>query len=131
MTLRLLDTDIMIDILRRKQPAMNWLSSLAEEPKLPGYVAFELMQGCSNKREMVQLRKSIESYQLLWPSEQDANRALETYAIARLSHNLGILDALIGECARGLNAVLCTFNTKHFNAIPGLPLEQPYIRVLT
>ncbi|MBE9234132.1 hypothetical protein IQ231_21295 [Cuspidothrix issatschenkoi LEGE 03284] len=43
----LLDSDIIIDFLRKYPPAISWLSSLGEEEiALPGYVAMELMQGC-------------------------------------------------------------------------------------
>ncbi|MBE9056747.1 type II toxin-antitoxin system VapC family toxin [Sphaerospermopsis sp. LEGE 08334] len=46
----LLDSDIVIDFLRKYPPAIIWLSSLGdEEIALPGYVAMELMQGCKNK----------------------------------------------------------------------------------
>ncbi|GCL38418.1 MULTISPECIES: type II toxin-antitoxin system VapC family toxin [Sphaerospermopsis] len=45
----LLDSDIVIDFLRKYSPAIIWLSSLGdEEIALPGYVAMELMQGCKN-----------------------------------------------------------------------------------
>lgn len=49
----LLDSDVMIDLLRQYPPAMRWLNSLDEEEEmvLPGYVVMELIQGCRNKRE--------------------------------------------------------------------------------
>jgi len=127
--MRLLDTDIMIDILREKQLALDWLGSLDEAPHLPGFVVMELMNGCRDKQEMVQLRKKVEPFRIHWPNDSDSNRALATFEQGRLSHNLGILDALIGECAVGLNAALCTFNAKHFNAVQGLKTEQPYEKV--
>jgi predicted nucleic acid-binding protein len=45
--MRLLDTDVMIDILRDYAPAIEWLSSLQDEeaPGLPGFVVMELVQG--------------------------------------------------------------------------------------
>jgi predicted nucleic acid-binding protein len=40
----LLDSDIMIDFLRKYPPAINWLSSLEDEKiALPGYVVMELI----------------------------------------------------------------------------------------
>jgi predicted nucleic acid-binding protein len=45
-----------------------------------------------------------------------------------LSHRLGLLDALIGACAVGRAATLCTFNVKHYRVIAGLTTEQPYPR---
>ncbi|MGB4726496.1 MAG: PIN domain-containing protein [Thermogutta sp.] len=126
--MRLLDTDIMVDIQRGYQPALDWLESLDEAPGLPGFVVMELMEGCRDKQEMTRLRKQLESFQVYWPTDSDANRALLTFSQARLSHNLGVLDALIAECAIGLQASLCTFNMKHFKAITRLQTEQPYVK---
>lgn len=118
----------MIDILRGYEPALQWFSSLDEAPGLPGFVILELMSGCANKQEMIQLKQALESFSIFWPDDKDSNRALSTFAQSRLSHNLGIIDALIGECAVGRNATLCTFNVKHFGAIPGIVIDQPYER---
>ncbi len=127
--MRLLDSDIMIDVLRGHQPALDWLSSLgAEELALPGFVLMELMDGCTSKRQMNALRRRMAGFRLHWPTEADCNRAVDDFARAHLSHNLGLLDALIGQCAVGLGVPLCTFNLKHFGAIAGILVEQPYGR---
>ena len=48
----LLDTDVMIDLLRKYPPAVAWLGSIGEEEVvLPGFVVMELIQGCRNKVE--------------------------------------------------------------------------------
>lgn len=44
-----------------------------------------------------------------------------------LSHNLGLIDSLIGATTIGLNATLCT-NVKHYRSVAGLLTEQPYLR---
>jgi predicted nucleic acid-binding protein len=127
--MRLLDTDVMVDILRAYSPAVAWLESLDDDaPALPGFVALELMDGCRNKMEMKRLLKRLLAFQIHWPTDSDCNRALAEFARSRLSHHLSIMDSLIGECAVGLNATLCTFNTKHFKSIPYLRTEQPYAR---
>ena len=48
----LLDTDVMIDLLRQYPPASAWLAAhSSEELILPGFVVLELIQGCRNKKE--------------------------------------------------------------------------------
>jgi len=126
--MRLLDSDIMVDIQRGYEPALAWLESLEEAPGLPGLVVMELMEGCRDKQEMTNLRKQLQPFSLYWPSAADCNRALITFSEARLSHGLNILDALIGQCAVGLGAALCSFNAKHFRVIEGLVTEEPYTR---
>jgi len=124
--MRLLDTDIMIDIMRNYKPAIEWLISLDEAPGLPGYVVMELMSGCDNKKEMNFILKQVEQFRIFWSDEADSNRALAAFEKGHLAYNMGILDALIGECAKGLNATLCSFNVRHFKSIINLKIEQPY-----
>jgi predicted nucleic acid-binding protein len=116
----------MVDILRAYEPAIEWLTSLHDDALgLSGFVILELMDGCRNSMEMKRLLKRIEPFHIYWPTDSDCNRALTAFARSRLSHKISILDALIAECAVGLNATLFTFNTKHFKAIPYLRTEQP------
>lgn len=57
----LLDTDIMIDVLRGHDPAVTWLRIMQDqEIGLPGLVAMELMQGCQNVREQKRLEKHLQ-----------------------------------------------------------------------
>ncbi len=125
----LLDTDIVLDILRDYRPALAWFQSLVdEEIGLAGYVVLEILDGASNKREMNRMQKAIQPFFIHWPTSDDCNRALATFAQGKLSHNLGVLDALIAETAKGLGVPLHTFNLKHYKAILDLKTIQPYKR---
>jgi predicted nucleic acid-binding protein len=124
----LLDTDVCVDLFRGYAPAVTWLAGLSDVPGLPGFVVLELVGGCRNKREVQRLLKRIAPFPVYWPSEADLVRSVTTYAQAHFSHRLGLLDALIGECVVGLGATLCTFNVRHFRAMPQLVTEQPYNR---
>lgn len=88
----------------------------------------ELIQGCRNSQEVTAVQKLVRPLAVVWPSATDCEQALALFTSRRLSHNLGLLDALIGATAMGAGAVLCTFNTKHFSALPSLVTEQPYVR---
>ncbi len=85
----LLDTDVMIDVLRGYEPAKEWLKN-APEIGLPGLVVMELLQGCSNAREQRQLEQSLSKYRFYWPDEESCNRALALFAERRLSDNIGL-----------------------------------------
>jgi predicted nucleic acid-binding protein len=125
----LLDSDIVIDFLRKYPPAISWLSSLGdEEIALPGYVAMELMQGCKNKLELQEIRKFIANVEVVWPTPETCDQALGTFADYNLSHNLGLIDALIGQTSISFALPLHTFNVKHYAVIPGLITIQPYKR---
>jgi predicted nucleic acid-binding protein len=49
----LLDSDVLIDLLRKYPPAAAWFNALHgdEELMVSGYVVMELIQGCRNKAE--------------------------------------------------------------------------------
>jgi predicted nucleic acid-binding protein len=125
---RLLDSDVMIDMLRRYRPALDWFDQLAEAPGLPGLVVLELMDGCRNKRDLAAVQALVRGFAVYWPTAADGDRVTATYARLRLRFHISVPDLLIGECAVGLTATLCTFNVKHMGAIPGLVTEQPYPR---
>src|SRR5713101_9077052 len=98
--MRLLDTDVMIDLMRGFAPAVAWFESLADEeaPGLPGFVAMELICGCRNGKELSELKERLRPFKIYWPHEQDLDQALADLWTYRLSDGLKILDALIGRC---------------------------------
>jgi predicted nucleic acid-binding protein len=120
----------MIDLLRGYPPAIAWFESLNDDdaPGLVGFVVMELIRGCRNRREIEALRSRLNSFAVFWPSQADLDAALSDLWEHRLSHDLKIMDALIGRCAQGNGAVLCTFNEKDFSLLAGLSLERPYAR---
>lgn len=122
----LLDTDILIDVQRGYAPAVDWLASLDETPSVPGLVAMELVQDAQNSQQVRQALKLIAPFPIVWGTETDCSQALSTFVAFHLSHRLGLLDSLIGACALGYSATLCTFNVKHYQIVPGLRIAQPY-----
>ncbi len=124
----LLDTDILIDFLRRFPPAVEWFAGLTEIPMVPGFAAMELVQGCRNSDDLRAVQKLVEPFTVVWPKPEDCEVALGFYSKFYLSHNLGLLDSLIAGLISSLDAELCTFNEKHFRAVPDLKLLAPYAR---
>ncbi len=124
----LLDTDLLIDIQRAYAPALMWFATLMELPPVPGLVVMGLIQDAHNARQVRQVLKLVSPLQVVWPTTADCQHALTDFIAYHLSHNLGLLDALIAACAIGLSATLCTFNVKHYRVVPGLVMVQPYTR---
>jgi len=124
----LLDTDVLIDVQRGHAPAVAWFGGLGQLPAVPGFVVMELIQDATNAKQVRQALKLVAPFQIVWPSPTDCTRALSDFAAYHLSHGLGLLDALIAATAIGLSAGLNTFNVKHYAAVPGLTLVQPYVR---
>jgi predicted nucleic acid-binding protein len=123
-----LDTDIMIDVLRGYPDTMAWLATnLDEELVLPAPVVMELIKGCVGRKGVTELRTFLKPLQIYCPTDRDFAAAIHILEQVHPSHNTGPFDALIAQCAITLNAPIVTFNMKHFRGIPGLPgLVQPY-----
>jgi predicted nucleic acid-binding protein len=124
----ILDTDVLIDIQRGHAPAVAWFRGLSDPPSVPGFVVMELVQDANNQRQVRQVLKLVAPLPIVWPTTSDCDRALSDFTRLHLSHGLGLLDSLISACALGTGATLCTFNAKHYSAVPGLTTEQPYTR---
>ena len=127
----LLDTDVMIDLIRNYAPAIAWLDGIraqGEKVSLPGFVVMELIQGCRNAEEIKLFEKDVRNYVTRWPSRATCKRSLTAYTKYHLSHGLGIIDSLIGQTAVDQRLPFCTFNKKHFEAIFKIITIQPYKR---
>jgi predicted nucleic acid-binding protein len=124
----LLDTDVVVDILRGYPPGVSWLQELGEETVvlLPGFVVMEAIDGCRNLAEQKRVEDFVERFRVLWPEPETCQRAFGVYLREHLRSQLGILDCLIGQMAVDLELPLCTFNRKHYSVVPGLRIEEPY-----
>ena len=126
--MNLIDTDVIVDVQRGYPPAIAWFAGLNEIPMAPGIVVMELIQSARNAHEVRQAMKLVAPVPVVWSTESDCTVALTDFATYHLSHGLGLLDALIAACTKGLAATLLTFNTKHYHMIPGLLIAEPYAR---
>ena len=126
--MKLIDADILVDVLRGGSPAVNWLQSVEPAPMIPGLAMLELIQGCANQSQTDHARSMFELFALAWPSDGDCDSALDAFPRLHLRDGTGLIDVLIAYTALGLDAELCTFNVKHFRNVPGLRIEQPYKR---
>jgi predicted nucleic acid-binding protein len=123
----ILDTDVMIDVMRQYQPAIAWLRTLDEEEIiLPGFVVMELIQGCKNEAEQRKVMRELEYHGTVWPSPETCKEALSVFVNYHRSHGIGILDVLIGQMAVALNLPLHPFNQKHYLVVPNLKTVQPF-----
>lgn len=123
----LLDTSVLVDLLRGEIRARTWIDTLDEKACAISVVtAAELLAGCPNRREQRSVEREIEMYDMLWLDEMISARALELYKNFRLSHGVGFLDCLIAATALEHDLILATLNVKHFSSLPNLQTRRPY-----
>ena len=123
----ILDADVVIDLLRNKPQARNWLSGLYPLPAISGMAALEALYGARDMAELRWVESFLTPFPVLWPSEDDA-QATRQLARFHLSDGIELTDVMTAAIALRHNLTLATFNVKHFRAVPGLTIVQPYER---
>jgi predicted nucleic acid-binding protein len=123
----LIDTDILIDVFRGIDPAINRLQDESQTTLLSISVVteMELMVGCRNKSEQQKLTVFLNNYVILKINESISDQAVELLRQYRLSHGLLIPDALIAATAISFNIPLLTKNQSDYRFITEVNL-LPY-----
>ena len=119
-----LDTSILIDLLRQRPAARDFLLDQAEIPTCSEITRVEVMQGVrSSERQAAEALLAT----LVWVDvdERIARRAGELGRRWRRSHpGLGVADLVIGATALELGMPLASLNVRHFPMFPRL--RPPY-----
>ena len=124
-----LDTDVLIEILRGDDQAKAWLGGIESSViGIPVLVWMEILLGARNKQEQQALAEDLARYTILHLESGDSPRAQQWFAQFHLSHGIGILDCLIATMPIRLRKPFYTFNLKHFQVIPGLDARESYGR---
>lgn len=120
----LLDTCILIDLLRERAPAVDFVFGLVEKPAISAATATELIAGCRSARERHRVDRLIEHYGFYDIDREIACLAGEYVGAYGRSHGTDAMDALIAATAQIRKATLATLNLKHFPMFKDL--KRPY-----
>ncbi len=118
-----LDTTVLIDLLRGNAAALGYLHSLTDVPACSEVTRVELIRGLRHpEREATeQLMRTLGWISL---DEQIDRRAGALGRTWRRSHLLATADLIIAATAQELGADLATSNVRHFPMFEGL--APPY-----
>jgi predicted nucleic acid-binding protein len=118
-----LDSTVLIDLLRGHAPALSYLGSLDEVPACSEVTRVEVMRGVRN-RERDATERLMHSLGWIGVDEQIARRAGTLGRRWRRSHLLATTDLIIAATAQELDAELATSNVRHYPMFEGL--RAPY-----
>ncbi len=122
----LLDTDILVDYLRRRAEAVHFLRGLSDRAVISAVTVAELYAGVREGREREGLETFI-SHSIVVPVDvQIAERGGLIARQYRASHGTGFADAIIAATAEIERATLVTLNTKHFPMLTDV--LAPYVK---
>ena len=122
----ILDTTVLIDLLRGHVPAMSYLTSLDEIPACSEVTRVEVLRGVRHS-EREATERLMQSISWLGVDEQVARRAGNLGRKWRRSHLLATTDLIIAATAQEVEAQLATSNVRHYPMFEGLqpPYETP------
>ncbi|MBZ0316440.1 MAG: PIN domain-containing protein [Anaerolineae bacterium] len=121
----LLDTSILVDLLRLYQPARQWIASQSK-PGIVTIVALELIEGTENSAALRSVLKLLKDFETVPMDNLDLEWAEESLTKFHLSHNVDAMDCLIAAASHRLQIPLYTRNMKHFTPLIGALARRPY-----
>lgn len=126
--LTIVDTDILIDVGRNENKAVDYLAQLEKDTTLviSAITQMELIVGCRNKAELREVNHFLRRYHIMSVDEAISTKAVELLLAYRLSHGLLIADALIAATAIVFETPFASKNQRHYRFISELKL-LPYL----
>lgn len=121
----LLDTAIVVDLLRGYPPAVSWLERRPPLGLSP-IVWLEILDGVTNRKDQERAVKLLGHFLRIEVLSLDFDWAIRQALALRLSHNVDMMDCLIAASAHRLEVPLFTRNLKHFQPMIGPLAQKPY-----
>ncbi len=121
----LLDTTVVVDLLRLYTPAHNWLAQQGQLG-VSAIVWLEVIQGIQNKATQLKAVKQLNLFEQIDPTPADFEWAIRQALRFKLSHNSSAMDCLMAATSYRLQIPLYTPNLKHFTPLIGALAQRPY-----
>ncbi len=109
-----MDTDVLIEYLRGREKAIEYLEGLVSELNISVISVAELFAGVRGSEEEGSLKHFLLAFTVLPVTEKVARTGGLYRREYRQSHGTGLADALIAATADELGLNLVTFNHRHF-----------------
>ena len=122
----LLDSDILIEYLRNRPQAIDYIETLEGDLLISVITVAELIAGARNQAERQSLELFLSALEVIPIDYTIARQGGLFRQQYKQSHGTGLDDALIAATAIQSNAQLVTFNRHHFPMIANL--QVPYER---
>ena len=110
----LVDTDVLIDYLRGRTEAVEFLQSSSANLRISAVTIAELYVGVREGREFEVLERFIGLFEVVPVTPELAKKAGLWRRDYGKSHGTGLMDAMIAACAETSASCLVTLNQKHF-----------------
>jgi predicted nucleic acid-binding protein len=118
----LLDTNILIQILKGDNKTVKTVEDIDDHIAISSISAMELYFGAFDKNETKKIEKFLSLFEVLHIDKEVSIKATKLIKQYAKSHSLDIPDSLIASCAITNKCTLLTYNLKDFRYIEALEL---------
>ena len=122
----LIDTDVLIEYLRGRSEAVEYLEGLTSDLYISVISVAELFAGVRGDEEEKCLKQLLLAFVILPVAEKTARLGGLYRREYGRSHGTGLADALIAATSQDYGADLVTFNRRHFPMVSRITV--PYDR---
>jgi len=122
----LVDTSIIVDLLRGYQPAIEWMEGNEESLGLTRFTWLEIIQGCTNKQKLAQAVQLLEGFELVPATTADLEWGTALLMKYHLKLKIDKIDCLIASVSYRTQLPLYTRNLKHFSPVLDDLAISPY-----
>ena len=123
----LLDTSIVVDLIRGFLPALQWSAGVRTiRAAITPIIWMETLQGAQNRQQRDQIMRFLRHFPIEHPTPDDNRWAMRQLARFHLSHNISFPDIMIASVAVRLNVPLYTLNIRHYEPLPNMQAVKPY-----
>lgn len=121
----LVDTTVVIHLLRRYQPALAWFNN-DQVYGLTAITWVEVMQGTTSKANQAATKTILSQFEILYLTATDQQWAMEQLERFQFTHHIGMYDCQIAAVAYRLQVPLYTHNLNDMRPTLGELAIQPY-----
>jgi predicted nucleic acid-binding protein len=123
----LLDTSIVVDVLRNHPPALAWFEANDLRLGTTKFVWLEIMEGSISKAKQKIAIRLLNRFEVVPIDLSDIDWALQSLTMHILANSgLDMKDALIASTSQRLQVPLYTHNLKHMQTLLGDLAQKPY-----
>ncbi len=123
----IIETSVLVDLLRAHPPALAWYQAQTQPTLgITPIIWMEVISGGMNKPERLYAARLLKQFVMIYPTSSDFDWAMQAQMRYELSHGVGMMDCLIASTSHRLQIPLYSHNLKHFAPLLGPLAQKPY-----
>ena len=126
MVVALIDTSVVVDMLRKYEAADQWISATPFTLSVSRIVLIETLEGAPSLEKQREVYRLFKRFELVETSVDDIIWATQALSKFGPSHNVDGFDAMIAATSYRLKIPIYTRNLKHFRPMLGDLAQLPY-----